>query len=303
MMNCTNCPRCCPVDRVSNRGFCQAGSDIEVASIAIHKGEEPPIAGSKGICNVFFAHCNLQCVFCQNFEISRGEVDASKVFYSNEESVIDRIAELLPQTENMLGLVSPSHYAHQIPRLIDRLHDRGLYPTVVYNTNGYDSVATLRQLAPYVDIYLPDFKYMDSSLALRYSHAEDYPQVAQSALLEMFSQKGSSLPTDDNELAFRGIVIRHLVLPGQVKNSIDCLQWIADNLSTNLHISLMAQYFPPEDLKSNLPDALGRTLQEEEYQQVVDAFYDLGFHRGWVQDLEANETYRPDFSQKQSFSK
>ena len=300
-MKCTNCPRCCPVDRVSKTGFCQAGSEIEVASIAIHKGEEPPIAGSKGICNVFFAHCNLQCVFCQNYEISRGEVDAAKVFYSSEEAVIDRIAELLPQTENMLGLVSPSHYAHRIPRLIAHLHDRGLFPTVVYNTNGYDSVETLRQLAPYVDIYLPDFKYMDVDLARRYSHAEDYPQVAQAALQEMFAQKGSSLPTDDNELAFRGIVVRHLVLPGQVQNSIDCLRWIADNLSTNLHVSLMAQYFPPRELQSRLPDALGRTLQEEEYQQVVDAFYALGFHRGWVQDLEANETYRPDFSQKQSF--
>lgn len=299
-MNCNNCPRNCHVDRETQLGFCRASLVPEVASISIHKGEEPPIAGQRGICNIFFAHCNLQCCYCQNYDISRGNVDSDKIFYRSIEAIVDRVETLLAETENIVGFVSPSHYADQVPLIVEALHARGLYPTTVYNTNGYDSVATLQKLAPYIDVYLPDFKYMDSYLALRYSNAADYPQRAQEALLEMYNQKGSGLPTDERQIAFRGIVIRHLVLPGQVQNSIDCLRWIADNLSPNLHISLMAQYFPPEAIKS-LPDQLGRTLFAEEYKAVVDAFSELGFSRGWVQDLTASSNYHPDFSKKQSF--
>lgn len=298
-MTCSLCPHKCLANRTSKLGFCHASTLPEVASISIHKGEEPPLCGSKGIVNIFFAHCNLQCIFCQNHDISRAQVDTDKIFYHTLDEIIARIEELLPQTENMLGFVSPSHYSNWIPIILDRLHADGFTPITVYNTNGYDTPETLQSLAPYVDIYLPDFKYMDARLAGAYSHASDYPQRAQEALLEMFSQKGSGLPTDDNGLAFRGIIIRHLVLPGQIQNSIDCLRWIADNLSIKLHISLMAQYFPPEGI--TLPDELNRTLSEEEYQQVVDEFNALGFSRGWVQELTASQTYRPDFSQKQSF--
>jgi len=297
---CTLCPRCCKSDRVSGLGFCRASLDPEVASISIHKGEEPPISGEKGVVNIFFAHCNLQCLFCQNHDISRGSVEEDKVFYHSVEEVVDRVAELLPQTENMLGFVSPSHYAHCIAPIMEGLHARGLFPTTIYNTNGYDSVDTLREVAPYVDIYLPDFKYMDETLADRYSHAKDYPQRAQSALLEMFSQKGSGLPVDDNDMAFRGMIVRHLVLPGQIQNSIDCLTWMADNLSTRLHVSLMAQYFPPQGV-GMLPDQLNRILLQEEYEQVVRVFNELGFTRGWVQDISSNTNYRPDFSSRQSF--
>ena len=299
-MNCNNCPRNCHVDRKTQLGFCHASFVPEVASIAIHKGEEPPISGERGICNIFFAHCNLQCCYCQNYDISRGNVNPDKIFYSTLDAIVDRVEALLARTENMVGFVSPSHYTNWIPRIVEALHARGLYPTTVYNTNGYDSVETLQQLAPYIDIYLPDFKYMDSNLALRYSNAVDYPQRAQEALLEMYKQKGSGLPLDEHKLAFRGMVVRHLVLPGQVQNSIDCLRWIADNLSPNLHISLMAQYFPPEAI-SSLPDELDRVLTPCEYQAVVDVFYELGFIRGWVQDLTAATNYHPDFSQRQSF--
>lgn len=300
MIHCNNCPRNCPATRTDTRGFCNAGALLEVASIAIHKGEEPPLSGERGVCNVFFAHCNLQCCYCQNYEISRGEVAPSKVFYHSVSEVVDRIAELLPQTENIVGLVSPTQYADSIIPLIDAIHERGLSPTIVYNTNGYERVEILQQLAPYVDIYLPDFKYMDSDLARRYSSAANYPSVAQQALLEMYHQKGASLPTDDRDIAFRGMIIRHLVLPGAVQNSIDCLRWIADHLGTRVHLSLMAQYFPPQGVDT-LPEALNRQLTESEYQQVVDEFYRLGFSRGWVQDLEAAEVFRPDFSQRQSF--
>lgn len=299
-MICSMCPRKCGVSRSERLGFCQASDALEVASISIHQGEEPPIAGRKGVVNVFFAHCNLQCLFCQNYEISRGKVSEEKVFYHSVEEVVDRIAELLPETENMVGFVSPGHYAHWIGPIVEMLHDRGLFPTTVYNTNGYDSVESLRMVAPYIDIYLPDLKYSRSDLALRYSHAADYPEVSQEALKEMFAQKGSGLPTDDDGLAFRGIIIRHLVLPGQVENSIECLEWIAENLSTRIHISLMAQYFPPQGV-GVLPDELGRTLSEAEYDRVVEAFNQLGFTKGWVQELSASLNYIPDFSKKQSF--
>lgn len=306
-MNCSSCPRHCPADRLSQLGFCHASLTPEVASVCNHKGEEPPICGSHGICNLFFAHCNLQCVYCQNYAISRAQVDPGLVFYHSLDEVVDRVAQVLGQSENILGLVSPSHYASCIPQLIDSLHQRGLSPTVVYNSNGYDDVSTLKSLAPYIDIYLPDFKYMDSLLASDLSHAPDYPLRAQEALLEMYSQKGSGLPTDDSGLAFRGIIVRHLVLPGQVDNSLQCLDWLADNVSLNLHISLMAQYFPsPQLLASPLLHnpryaALSRTLDIDEYNQVVDHFYDLGFHNGWVQELDSNRIFRPDFSRPDSF--
>ena len=298
MMSCTCCPRHCDVDRRVKLGFCHASMLPEIASVSVHKGEEPPISGKKGIVNIFFAHCNLQCCFCQNRDISGALVESDKVFYHSADEVVGRVAELLPQTENVVGFVSPSHYAWLVPEMVEAFHAKGMYPTIVYNTNGYDTVDTLRMVAPYVDIYLPDFKYMDASLAQRYSHAADYPQRAQEALIEMLAQKGTGLPTDENDIAFRGIIVRHLVLPGQVQNSIACLQWMADNLSTRLHVSLMAQYYPPQD---NLPDQLNRTLLPEEYNQVVAAFHDLGFTRGWVQELSASETYHPDFSRRQSF--
>lgn len=301
MKNCCFCPRNCLSDREKQLGFCRATKVPEVASICCHKGEEPPIAGKKGICNIFFAHCNLQCVFCQNYEISRASVAQEKVFYATIESIVDRVEELLPETENMLGFVSPSHYVGLIPEIVEKVHERGLFPTVVYNTNGYDSVESLRMVAPYVDIYLPDFKYMDADLARRYSHAADYPEVAQRALQEMFNQKGSALPIDEG-LAFRGMIVRHLVLPGQVDNSIDCLRWMAENLSPNLHLSLMAQYFPPEPLKGALPDELNRTLTQEEYDRVVEAFYDLGFHNGWLQELSSTTNYHPNFAKKDAFN-
>ena len=312
-MNCTNCPRQCPVDRTVAHGFCQAGPQPEAATVCVHRGEEPPLCGQRGICNIFFTHCNLQCIYCQNHQISsfrsnrniqnnpsipNTQHDAPS-FLVGVEAIADQVAQILPHTENVVGLVSPSHYADSIPALVEALHRRDLYPTIVYNTGGYDSVETLRALAPYIDVYLPDFKYMDPALALRYSHAEDYPEVALAALKEMYDQKGSALPTDDNGIAWRGIIVRHLVLPGQVENSLAVLDAIAD-LSTNLHVALMAQYFPPFD---GLPDQLNRTLTAEEYQQVTDHFYNVGLHRGWVQELDAQANYRPDFSRQDAFEK
>lgn len=289
-MSCNNCPRKC----TTAPGFCGADKHLpEVAAVYAHTGEEPPLSGRKGISNIFFAHCNLQCCYCQNNEISRAVVDKKCIGLRGVDEIVEATVQSLEKTENIVGLVSATQYANLIPEIVERLHRQGLYPTVVYNSNGYESVETLRAIAPYVDIYLPDFKYSDSILAARYSNAANYPEVAGKALKEMYDQKGSSLPTDDDGLAFRGLIVRHLVLPGQVENSTKCLEWLADNLSINVHVSLMAQYYPPEGIV--LPDELGRRLTSEEYSIVKECFYDLGFHRGWVQELDAADNYKPHF--------
>lgn len=302
-MSCPLCPRHCAADRRLTLGFCQAPETPEVSTICRHTGEEPPLVGRNGICNVFFAHCNLQCVYCQNHLISHPGTDPDLIRYRSIPDIVDRIAEVLKTTENMVGFVSPSHYAHHIPAIVEALHSRGLHPTVVYNTGGYDSVETLRQLEPYIDIYLPDYKYSDATLAAQLSHAADYPQRAAEALTEMYRQKGSALHVDDNGVAFGGIIVRHLVLPGAVDNSLHCLEWLADNLSTRLHISLMAQYFPPEELTATIPadSPLRRTLKSEEYRTIVEHFHALGFYNGWIQELTAAANYHPDFTRKEAF--
>lgn len=206
---------------------------------------------------------------------------------------------MLDQTENIVGFVSPSHFIPQMMAIIQGVRDSGRSPVFVYNSNGYDKVETLQILEGYIDIYLPDFKYWDENIAFAYSQARDYPMVAAAALKEMYRQKGSSLIVNENGIAESGIIVRHLVLPGAVQNSLDVLQFIAEEISPKLHISLMSQYFPTPEVAEH--PQLSRTIYKEEYQQVTDAFYDLGFYRGWVQKLESHATYRPDFSSEQPF--
>lgn len=298
-MKCCYCPRLCGADRREGEGFCGAAESVEVAAVCRHLGEEPPLRGERGICNVFFAHCNMRCVFCQNREISRGKVAEGMVRYRGVEEVVEGIAKVLPECENVVGFVSATQYAYAIPRIVEGLHERGLSPTTVYNTNGYERVETLRMLEPYVDVYLPDMKYMDEGLGRRYSGTGDYPRVACEAIEEMVRQKGSRLMCDERGLAFRGVAIRHLVLPGQTGNSKGVIDWVAERLPWNTQLSLMAQYYP---VGEGLPDELGRTLRREEYEEVVEYMEWKGLGNGWVQEMEANETYRPDFGGIQVFS-
>lgn len=299
LQKCRLCPRECGADRSNGKtGFCGCPEQPSVAAICIHKGEEPVLCGTRGICNVFFSHCNLQCVYCQNTDISNNKSTLSR--YNDIDGIVERIAKILPQTENILGFVSPSHQAHLVPEILGKLKTLGFSPTVVYNTNAYDSADTLKRLEPYIDIYLPDFKYSDNNLAKRYSQAGDYFEVASKAIAEMYRQKGSTLMTDENETATSGLIIRHLVLPGCVENSKNALSWIAENISVNIHLSLMAQYYPPENA-GNLPDELNRFLSEEEYAAVCEHSRNLGFHRGWEQELSKNVVYRPHFEKENSF--
>ncbi len=294
IVSCSLCPRLCGVDRAVDRGFCGASSDLEVASVVLHRGEEPPL---NPIVNVFFAHCNLQCIYCQNWQIS-GKGERLKV--KGESYSVQALADLIvshlsPLTSHLLGFVTAAHYADRIPEILDAVHQRGLYPTVVYNSSGYESVETLRSLEGLVDIYLPDFKYMDSDLASRYSHAPDYPEVATAALEEMIRQVGTGLKVDENGIAYRGLIVRHLVLPGHIDNSLAVLRHLA-TLSTIhyplLTLSLMAQYYPP---RPDLPSPLDRTLTPDEYATVANLYNEIGFN-GWLQELQSENNYRPDFN-------
>ena len=297
---CRLCPRGCGVDRTTGGGFCGAADTLEVASVCVHRGEEPPL---NPIVNVFFAHCNLQCIYCQNWQIS-GKGERLKV--KGERYTIETLADLIvshlsPLTSHLsplLGLVTASHYAHHIPALLDAVHQRGFTPTVVYNSSGYESVETLRSLEGLVDIYLPDFKYMDAGIAKAYSHAPDYPDIASAALREMIRQVGKGLKVDGNGTAYRGLIVRHLVLPGHVDNSLAVLDHLADLVPFGLHLSLMAQYFPP---KPDLPAPLDRSVTADEYAVVVARAEELGLTDGWIQELEARDNYRPDFTNENPF--
>lgn len=298
LSDCRLCPRQCGVDRKAGQtGYCGVDDRIPIASICTHRGEEPVLSGANGICNVFFSHCNLQCRFCQNHQISGNN---RPLEYWSLERTVQQIEQILEQDVHSLGFVSPSHVIPQMVRIIEALHRRGRFPTVVYNSGGYDSAATLKELEGLVDVYLPDLKYMDPRLAAEASDASDYPEWAQSALLEMFRQvNGPQLVLDDSGLARRGMIVRHLVLPGFPDNSIACLEWIAEKLSPDIHISLMSQYHPTKAVVDCPP--FHRPVSEKEYERVCLRLEELGFENGWVQELESSGHYQPDFDRSHPF--
>ncbi len=293
---CTDCPRECGVDRSGGEeGFCRTGPDLNVASVCLHRGEEPAISGPAGICNIFFSGCNLRCRYCQNHQISRGPRRTGLEM----EEVVREVKAALAAGASHLGLVSPSHCISRMKSIVDTLRAAGLRPVTVMNTNSYDKVETLKSLAGIIDVYLPDLKYLDGEPAERYSGARDYPEAAGRALREMFRQKGAEVELTDSGLIASGLIIRHLVLPGLVENSKACLRFIAEELSPAVHISLMAQYHPTPEVSGD-PD-LGRTLREEEYEEVRQEMERLGFFRGWTQELSSEDHYLPDFTRRRPF--
>jgi putative pyruvate formate lyase activating enzyme len=287
------CPRECRVDRnAGHLGYCGCGSDYNVGSVCIHQGEEPPISGSYGICNVFFTGCNLQCLFCQNYQISRRRFRFKENKYTLEQ-VTDVIISFLIRGIEAVGFVSPTHHSPHIKAIINRLNKLGYKPITVYNTNGYEKVEILKSFEGVIDVYLPDFKYFNPFISERYSDSQNYPDVAKKAIAEMYRQKGSTIVLNDKGQAMTGMIIRHLVLPGQAKDSINVLKWIAAELSSSVSISLMSQYYPI-DCVANHP-ALGKRLSAEEYQDVLEALEDLGFNKGWIQRHDSADSYIPDF--------
>lgn len=290
-INCNICPRQCNANRYDRSGTCSASDEIEISSIVIHKGEEPVISGEYGILNVFFSNCNLRCAYCQNYQISINNQYSKK--YSVDQ-LVDEIKHLLPPEVYHIGWVTPTHYAIYLPEITEKLRLWRPDLKFVYNSSGYDKAAMIRILKNYIDVYLPDFKYALPEIAKKYSHAKNYPQYALNAIKEMIYQKGTNLITDENKLAVSGVIIRHLVLPGNIENSLKVLDLLSDNFGTNIWISLMAQYTPIKNL--DLPLELQHSLTETEYAKVINHLEELGFYRGWIQDLEAVNEFVPDFS-------
>lgn len=298
LASCRVCPRNCRVNRLmGEKGVCGSNAAFNISSIVAHHGEEPVISWKNGICNVFFSRCNLSCIYCQNYQIScnRGEVNEREMML---DEVVDSIIEKLNEGCHAVGFVSPSHFIPHVKAIIESLRVSGYNPVFVYNTNAYDHVLEIRELEDYIDIYLPDYKYADNKLALRFSKVGDYREVAMSTIREMYRQKGSTLVMNENGYAERGLIIRHLVLPGNVLNSLAVLNDIA-GISASLAVSLMAQYGPVPAVQQH--PVLGRVLHADEYEQVKAELENLGFYKGWVQELESSDHYRPDFESDNPF--
>ena len=302
LASCTVCPRNCGNDRLANvLASCASGLDPVVSSYTPHFGEEPVLSGTRGAGNVFFGNCNLRCVYCQNWQISQDW----KTQRVNEVSV-ERLAEMLLELQDRgchnIGFVSPTHYAPQMARAVLLAARKGLRLPIVYNTNAYDSVEVLRLLDGIVDVYLPDFKYADSTAGSLYSKVPDYGERSREALVEMYRQKGSALVLGEDGLLKNGLLVRMLVLPNGVGGIAESLSWIAETLSPRVAISLMAQYYPiHRAASSDRYSALSRSITAGEWEEALSALEANGFENGFQQELEtANRYYRPDFTDRET---
>lgn len=268
LAECTVCPHRCEVNRFEEySGRCYSGAQPIVYSYGPHHGEEDPLSGWRGSGTVFFGSCNLRCVFCQNYTISQRPKEARL----NEVSVPHLASIMLSLQEqgcHNINFVSPTHFVPQIVRAVERAAADGLRIPLVYNTNGYDTVETLRMLDGIIDIYLPDLKYGNDENAYKYSKIKDYVTHARAALCEMYRQVGTDEVISDEGIMYRGMIIRHLMLPNDISGSKETIRWIAENLSPHVHVSVMSQYHPAN--RAFEYDELNRGLSRKEYHEVID---------------------------------
>ena len=289
--NCCLCPRNCGIDRLAGqKGFCGVTAEIMVARAALHMWEEPCISGKEGSGAVFFSGCSLGCVFCQNRAISRGQ--------SGKMITVERLAEIFldlqRQKANNINLVTAGHFLVQVREALILAKKQGLTIPVVYNSSGYEKAEMLQLLDGLVDIYLPDFKYMESDLAGKYSHAKDYPEIAREALAEMVRQAGTP-EFDDRGMMKKGVIVRHLLLPGHVRNSRKVLEYLYETYKDQIYISLMNQYTPMPAMKDD--PRLSRKVTDREYQRLIDYGIQLGLENGFIQEGEtAKESFIPEFN-------
>jgi putative pyruvate formate lyase activating enzyme len=292
---CRLCPRACGIDRTKGeRGYCGAGPEPSVAAALPHFGEEPPLTWLKGAGTIFFGRCNLRCLYCQNHQISQGNLGR---VLSPELLAL----EMLGLQKRGCSTIEPVSPTHHLPGLLNALAiaaEQGLDLPVVYNTNGYESVETLELLDGIVDIYLPDLKYASNDAAFKYSEATDYVEKARAAILRMHAQVGN-LVVDVQGRGVRGMILRHLILPGDVSGTRQTLLWVRDNLPITVTISLMAQYAPLHRGKDFPP--LDRTITSKEYDRAVDTAWDLGFENAFIQEMDSPESGIPDFSLSEPF--
>ncbi len=285
---CNICPHECKINRLNKEaGRCKAKDKVKIALYSTHNFEEPCISGSKGSGTVFFSNCNLNCVYCQNYEISqlgRGKEitvqDLANIFLKQQENEVENI-----------NLVTPTSYVLQIIEAIKIAKNKGLKIPIIYNTNAYEKVETLKLLEGYIDVYLPDLKYAENEIAKKYSNINNYFEIATKAIKEMVRQVGNP-KLNDNGIIQKGVIIRHLVLPNNIQNSKKVLKWIKENLPSKIFVSIMAQYFPTYKAKE-LED-LNRKLTKEEWKEIEDFVCELEIENGYMQELgEHEEEYVP----------
>ena len=290
LAKCEICPFRCKVNRLSGQvGRCGCGDKIKVAKYQLHYFEEPCISGKSGSGTVFFSNCNFKCIFCQNYKISQ-EGKGNEVTI---EELANIFLKLQQEGANNINLVTPTMYAYQIIEAIKLARMNGLNLPIIYNSNGYENVETLRDLRGYVDVYLPDLKYYADELAIKYSKAPNYFKIATKAILEMINQVGGP-EFDENGMIKKGVIIRHLVLPGHIQNSKHILKWLKENVEGNAYVSVMAQYFPTYKAKED--EYLNRKLTRKEYSEIEQYLYLLDIQNGYMQELgKHEEEYVPDF--------
>ena len=299
LSDCTLCPRNCHVDRLAGEyGFCGQTAELTAARAALHMWEEPCISGFRGSGTVFFSGCNLKCVFCQNHNIAIGT--SGRVLSASHLAEI--FLKLQEQGANNINLVTPSHFVPQICIALKLAKEQGLHLPVVYNTGSYENVDTLKLLEGLVDIYLPDLKYHSSELSKRYSHAADYFDKATMAIAEMFRQTGPACffeagaqAQPEAGIMKQGVIVRHLLLPGQTKDSKKILRYLHNTYGDHIYVSIMSQYTPLPHV-ADIPE-LNRTVTKEEYQRVIDFALQIGIENGFFQEGEvASESFIPEFN-------
>src|ERR1051325_8656296 len=302
LLSCNVCPLDCRNDRTRGElARCYSGALPVVSSYTPHFGEEPALTGTKGAGNIFFGNCNLRCVYCQNYQISQAHKEQIK-----NEVTHERLAEMMLEFEargcHNINFVSPTHFAPQMARAILIAAEKGLRLPIVYNTNAYDSVEVLRLLEGIVDIYLPDLKYAEDAAGFLYSKVRSYASVSRAAIAEMYRQMGDELVCDENGVLARGLVIRLLVLPNDMGGLRESLQWLRDELSPRVAVSLMAQYYPTNVAGTNARYALlSRRIRESEWMRPVSALAEFGMEEGWMQEYDgAAFYYRPDFDDRET---
>ena len=289
LTKCTLCPRNCNVDRTNSQiGFCGATDKLKVARASLHMWEEPCISGANGSGTVFFSHCSLKCIFCQNNNISQNNF--------GKEITIERLADIFIELQNKkahnINLVTPTHFVPQIIEAIKIARQNGLVIPIVYNSSGYENVETIKLLNGFVDIYLPDFKYYDDELAKKLSNTPNYFYTAINCIDEMVAQINENI-FDENGIMQKGIIIRHLILPGHTLDSKKIIKELLEKYKNKVYISLMSQYTPIRTLPY---EELNRKLSKTEYDRVVDYAINLGLINGFIQDGEsAKESFIPDF--------
>ncbi len=290
LTECRRCPRACGVDRQSGRtGVCGVDAEIYIARAALHMWEEPCISGTQGSGTVFFSGCPLRCIYCQNAEIADAAI--------GKRITVERLAEIFQELTGKgaanINLVTPTHYTEEIIQAVRLARSRGLRIPVVYNCSGYEKVETLQKLEGIVDIYLTDFKYMNTELAAEYSHAPDYPAVAKAALQEMVRQQ--SIPVFDGQgMMKRGVIVRHLLLPGAVRQAKEILEYVYHTYGNQIYISIMNQYTPLPRVKGH--PKLGRHVTGREYDRLVDYAIELGIEQAFIQEGgTSTESFIPAF--------